>query len=138
MFLLPSINLKLRPTILDLKPGTRIVSNSFTMAEWEADETREIQEGCTSWCKALLWYVPAKVGGTWQLGNETLVIKQDFQMISGTLGTTPVQGRLKGAEITFTAGDREFTGQVDGKSMKGQFTVANAWSATQTAGPAPE
>ncbi len=42
MFLLPSINLKLRPTMLDLKPGTRIVSNTFTMGDWEADETARL------------------------------------------------------------------------------------------------
>ena len=61
MFLLPSINLKLRPKILDLKPGTRIVSNTFTMEDWEADETATVTDGCTSWCTALLWIVPAKV-----------------------------------------------------------------------------
>src|SRR5919106_1025306 len=60
MFLLPEINLKLRPKILELKPGTRIVSNTFTMAEWAADETATVTEDCTSWCTALLWIVPAK------------------------------------------------------------------------------
>ena len=65
MFLLPSINMKLRPTILNLKPGTRVVSNTFTMEDWEADETATVAEGCTSWCTALLWIVPAKVEGTW-------------------------------------------------------------------------
>ncbi|MEZ5286469.1 MAG: class I SAM-dependent methyltransferase [Vicinamibacterales bacterium] len=64
MFLLPSINMKLRPTLLDLTPGTRIVSNTFTMEDWVADETAQVSEGCTSWCTALLWIVPAKVGGT--------------------------------------------------------------------------
>src|SRR5215475_10516087 len=63
MFLLPDINLKLRSKILDLKPGTRIVSNTFTMDDWKADETASITEGCTSWCTALLWIVPAKVEG---------------------------------------------------------------------------
>ncbi|HUF39329.1 MAG TPA: class I SAM-dependent methyltransferase, partial [Anaerolineales bacterium] len=67
MFLLPSINLKLRPKLLDLEPGTRIVSNSFTMEEWEADQTETINEDCTSWCTALLWIVPAKVEGSWSL-----------------------------------------------------------------------
>jgi hypothetical protein len=132
MFLLPSINLKLRPTILDLKPGTRIVSNSFTMAEWEADETREITEDCTSWCKALLWIVPAKVAGTWQLGSDTLTLKQEFQMLSGTLGATPIEsGRLLGTQVTFTAGGRAFTGQVDGTTMQGQVSGGTPWTATQ-------
>jgi hypothetical protein len=134
MFLLPSINLKLRPTILDLEPGTRIVSNSFTMAEWEADETREINEGCTSWCKAMLWIVPAKVAGTWRVGDETLTLRQEFQMLSGTLGSTPIEdGRLRGAVMTFTAGGRQYTGQVAGASITGQVAVeTNAtWTATQ-------
>ena len=65
MFLLPQINLKLRPKILDLKPGTRIVSNTFTMEAWEADQSETVSDGCTSWCTALLWIVPAKVAGTW-------------------------------------------------------------------------
>src|SRR5678816_3467132 len=67
MFLLPDINLKLRPKILDLKPGTRIVSNSFTMGDWKEDERAELNSnaGCNvSWCTALLWIVPAKVAGT--------------------------------------------------------------------------
>ena len=64
MFLLPSINMKLRPKLLELRPGTRIVSNTFTMEDWEADETQRIEQDCTSWCTALLWIVPAKVGGT--------------------------------------------------------------------------
>ncbi len=61
MFLLPEINVKLRPKILNLKPGTRVVSNSFTMEDWEADQTETISGECTSWCTALLWIVPAKV-----------------------------------------------------------------------------
>ena len=85
MFLLPDINLKLRPKILDLKPGTRIVSNTFTMAEWQADETATVNEDCISYCLALFWIVPAKVGGTWQLPQGELALKQTFQMISGTL-----------------------------------------------------
>ncbi|HEY6363456.1 MAG TPA: class I SAM-dependent methyltransferase, partial [Candidatus Binatia bacterium] len=66
MFLLPGINIRLRPKILDLKPGTRIVSNSFTMGEWAADEEGTVKNGCASYCTALLWIVPAKVEGTWQ------------------------------------------------------------------------
>ena len=62
MFLLPSINMKLRPKLLELRPGTRIVSNTFTMEDWEADETQRLTEDCTSWCTALLWIVPAQGG----------------------------------------------------------------------------
>src|SRR4029078_6676891 len=83
MFLLPSINLKLRPTILNLKPGTRVVSNTFTMEDWEADETDTVSDGCTSWCTALLWIVPAKVEGTWTMPAGELTLTQAFQKIAG-------------------------------------------------------
>src|ERR687891_292097 len=85
MFLLPDINIKLRPKILDLKPGTRVVSNSFTMGEWNADETATAGGECASYCTAYLWIVPAKVQGTWQIPQGELALKQEFQMISGTL-----------------------------------------------------
>jgi SAM-dependent methyltransferase len=75
MFLLPDLNIKLRPKILDLKPGTRIVSNSFTMGEWNADETATVSEDCSAYCTALLWIVPAKVEGTWQLPQGELALK---------------------------------------------------------------
>src|SRR5512138_3690176 len=87
MFLLPSINMKLRPTLLNLKPGTRIVSNTFDMEDWQPDETAAIgPEGCTSWCKAMLWIVPAKAEGRWKTPQGELNIVQKFQMITGTLG----------------------------------------------------
>ena len=71
MFLLPEINLKLRPKILDMKPGTRVVSNSFTMEDWSADETATVEKDCTSWCTAYLWIVPAKVEGRGGLRRES-------------------------------------------------------------------
>src|SRR5688572_15015475 len=99
MFLLPSINLKLRPTLLNMKPGTRIVSNSFTMEEWQPDQSETVTD-CTSWCTAHLWIVPAKVAGTWRLPQGALTLTQEFQMVSGTLGSTPLTGgRLRGEEI---------------------------------------
>jgi SAM-dependent methyltransferase len=134
MFLLPQINLKLRPKILDLKPGTRIVSNTFTMEEWEPDETANITGECTSWCTALFWLVPAKVDGTWRVGQNDLTLKQEFQMFSGTLGTTPVTGgRLRGDQITFAAGGTQYTGKVSGNSMSGTMTggASGNWSATK-------
>src|SRR6266576_2780522 len=108
MFLLPSINIKLRPKILDLKPGMRIVANSFDMEDWKPDETAKV-DGCSNWCMAYLWIVPAKVGGTWNLSQGELTLKQTFQMISGTLksGNNTAQitnGKLNGDLITFTAG----------------------------------
>src|SRR5262250_3034088 len=119
MFLLSSINMKLRPKILDLKPGTRIVSNTFDMGEWKPDETAKVS-GCESWCTAHLWIVPAKVGGTWKLPQGELSLKQTFQMISGTLKNgnviTPISGKLNGDEISFTAGGAQYTGRVNGNA----------------------
>ena len=133
MFLLPSINIKLRPKILNLKPGTRIVSNTFDMEDWKDDETATV-EGCTNWCTAHLWIVPAKVEGTWKLANGELAIKQTFQTISGTLkngnAATPITGKLHGSEISFTAGGTQYTGQVNGNSIDGTAGGAK-WSATR-------
>jgi hypothetical protein len=138
MFLLPSINLKLRPKILDLKPGTRIVSNSFDMDTWKADETGTVA-GCTNWCTAYLWIVPAKVAGTWQLPQGELTIKQTFQMISGTLksgkNTTQINGKLTGDQIAFTAGSAQYTGRVAGNTIEGTIRSGNGndskWKATR-------
>lgn len=132
MFLLPQLNLKLRPTLLDLKPGTRLVSNTFTMEDWEADETVSVAEGCTSWCTALLWIVPAKVEGTWQTPQGELALTQKFQMISGTLGSTPIsEGRLRGDQIEFTAGGKAYKGRVNGRQIKGTIAGGGSWTATK-------
>jgi hypothetical protein len=133
MFLLPSINLKLRPKILDLKPGTRIVSNSFDMEDWKADQTENVS-GCTNWCTAHLWIVPAKVDGSWKLPQGELTIKQTFQMISGTIkngsASSPISGKLNGDQISFSAGSTQYTGKVSGNSMEGT-AGGNKWSATK-------
>ena len=117
MFLLSSINLKLRPKILDLKPGTRIVSNTFDMGDWKPDEDATVP-GCNSWCTAHLWIVPAKVEGTWTLPQGELTLKQTYQMITGTLkngsAVTPVNGKLNGEQISFNAGTVSYTGRVNG------------------------
>jgi SAM-dependent methyltransferase len=126
MFLLPSINMRLRPTILKMKPGTRVVSNTFTMEDWEPDQSETIAGDCVSWCTAHLWIVPAQVQGTWTLANQSLTLTQKFQMLTGKLGTTDVTGRLRGDEITLTAGGMKYTGKVEGGAMKG----AN-WSAAR-------
>ncbi len=132
MFLLPSINMKLRPAILDLKPGTRIVTNSFTMEEWQADQSETVTDDCTSWCTAHLWIVPAKVDGSWQLPQGTLTLKQEFQMISGTLGSTAIaEGRLRGDQIEFSAGGQKYTARVNGTSMTGTTSGGASWNATK-------
>jgi hypothetical protein len=133
LFLLPDINLKLRPQILDMKPGTRVVSNTFMMGsgddEWVPDETRRVTEDCMSWCTAHLWIVPAKVNGKWTMGGQALTLNQKFQNVTGTMGSSPISnGKINGTTITFTAGGTTYTGEVstDGKTIKG-----SNWSATR-------
>lgn len=131
MFLLPSINMRLRPTLLNMKPGTRVVSNSFTMETWQADETQTVTD-CPQYCTAHLWIVPAKVEGAWQLAQGTLTLTQQFQMVSGTLGTTSVtEGRLRGDEIAFTVGTAKYTGKVDGNTIRGTVSTGGAFTATR-------
>jgi SAM-dependent methyltransferase len=123
MFLLPDINLKLRPKILTLKPGTRIVSNTFTMGEWEPDARANLASECNaSYCTALLWIVPARVAGTHKLPQGELVLKQQFQVLSGTLSsegkTLPVTGKVNGTDVTFTAGGKEYHAKANGKQLE--------------------
>ena len=138
MFLLPDINLRLRPKLLDMKPGTRIVSNSFSMEEWQADETVHMESSCRTWCTAFLWIIPAKVEGKWKLSNGEITFNQQFQMITGTLSLdgkdTPIAGKLKGEGITFSAGGIEYDGQISGDTMSGTAKSDSAetrWTATR-------
>lgn len=139
MFLLSEINLKLRPRILNLKPGTRIVSNTFTMGEWEADQNATVEgKGCESYYTALLWIVPAKVEGTWKLPQGELTLKQRFQTFSGKLNSganvTAVNGKLSGDLINFSIGNANYTGRVSGSTMQGTAESGGnitQWTATQ-------
>ncbi len=129
MFLLQHINMELRPKLLELKPGTRVVSNSFTMEDWEPDDTATVTEDCEIWCHALMWIVPAKAEGTWTLPQGDLVLTQQFQKVSGTLGTTPISdGRLRGDAITFTLKGVRYDGRIDGRVMQGTADGA-PWTA---------
>ena len=137
LFLLPDINLRLRPKILDLKPGTRIVSNSFDMGDWTPDQTIQAGPECTSWCRAHLWIVPAKVQGTWKLpdGGE-LTLEQRYQVITGTLrvGSSNMNintGKVIGDQITFTAGTMQYTGRVNGNTIEGIAQTSTGWRATR-------
>ncbi len=137
LFLLTDLNLRLRPTILGLKPGTRIVSNTFRMGEWEPDQTAEL--GCDTYCTAYLWIVPARVEGKWQTEQGELVFKQDFQKVSGTLSSGNVsapisRGALSGDQIRFTAGGAEYRGRVIGDAIEGTLKSSGkstAWKATR-------
>ncbi len=139
MFLLPELNMRLRPTLLELAPGTRIVSNTWDMEDWAADAT-EVIDPCPGFCTALLWIVPARVAGTWQLPDGELVLEQQFQMVSGTLrnasGTVPIEdARLRGAELTFRAGGASYTGRVRGDRVAGDAddgTRRFGWHARRT------
>lgn len=119
MYLLQHLNLRLRPSILKLKPGTRVVSHAFDMGDWEADQTVQ-KEGRT----AYLWIVPARVEGSWawKTDNSTaeLTLTQKFQKISGTLNgngiTNPI---LNGDQISFTAGNSKYSGRVIGNTIEG-------------------
>jgi len=139
MFLLPEINLRLRPKILAMKPGTRVVSNSFDMGDWKADQVITAVSSCRTYCNAFFWVVPAKVEGAWQLEQGKLVLEQRFQVFKGTLSSgnvvaPVVKGRLKGEEIAFTAGGTEYEGRVSGNVMEGTSKSAGketAWRATR-------
>ena len=137
LFLLPSNLLRLREKFLDLRPGSRIVSNTFSIQDWTADETVTV-DNCEQWCTVMLYIVPAKVGGTWRVGSDVLELKQEYQMVSGTLTSggqsTPVSGSLKGADLTLKAGNRAIIGSVQGNQINGTVTDGSAkssWRATR-------
>ncbi|HOP00388.1 MAG TPA: class I SAM-dependent methyltransferase [Bacteroidales bacterium] len=143
MFLLPEINLKLRPRLLELKPGTRVVSNTFTMGEWSPDFEVTTEENWNSWNTALMWIVPAKVEGSWQIGADKLSLTQEYQMIYGSYitGDQIVQitdGRLSGNDITFRVNGNLYTGKIEGSAMTGELyqgSVKKSWNATRSDQP---
>jgi len=136
LFLLPDLNLRLRPTILNMKPGTRVVSNSFTMEEWQPDQLLRGRKGCQGFCTAFQWIVPAKVAGTWKLGDQKLVLDQSFQQVDGMLyglgESAPVSGRLTGTQIAFTAGGVAYDGRVEGDIMTGMADGKRPWTARRS------
>jgi len=141
MFLSDTLNLRLRQRILNLKPGTRVLSTSFTMGEWKPDETVSVEEnnGCSSYCTALLWIVPAKVEGTWKLLEGEITFTQRFQRFSGTFksGSNNVaikNGQLSGDLISFSIGDANYTGRVNGDTMEGIYEsggITTKWKTTK-------
>jgi precorrin-6B methylase 2 len=137
LFLLPSNLLRLRDKFLDLRPGSRIVANTFGIQDWTADETVTV-ENCEQWCTVMLYIVPAKVSGKWQVGSDVLELKQEFQTVSGTLTSggqsTPVTGSLRGEELTLKAGDRAITARVQGNQIDGTLVDGaskSSWRATR-------
>jgi len=135
MFLLPSLNTRLRPRILEMKPGTRIASNSFDMGDWTADESVQVTDGCQSYCRVYYWVVPAKVQGTWKVGSDELKIEQKYQMLTGTLkGAAITNGKMSGNQINFTANGVNYTGYVIGNLIEGVTSASGktgTWTATK-------
>jgi SAM-dependent methyltransferase len=124
LFLLPDNLRKLTDKLYNLRPGSRLVLNTFAIPEWEADVTETIQGDCVSWCTSLLYFVPAKVGGTWKTTHGELTLTQTFQNVTGTLTnngkSVNVTGKLRGDLITLNAGGTELTGKVNGDRIEGQ------------------
>jgi hypothetical protein len=136
MYLLPELNLRLRPTILNMKPGTRVTSHQFTMGDWEPDETAEVD-----YRSAYLWIVPAKVEGSWTLREQgsnaqyAVNLSQKYQKITGDVAAgsakQPLVGAtVRGEEIRFAFNDdkgvtRTLTGTVRGNELTGTLKAAN-------------
>jgi len=139
LFLLPELNVKLRPQILAMKPGTRVVSNSFTMGDWKSDESQSAKGECTSYCTAYLWIVPAKVEGVWKSGNDEIKLAQEYQMVQGSYNrggrlSNIQNGRLRGDQFSFTAGGSRYEGRVSGNRIEGTVTTGGKsapWVATR-------
>ena len=136
-FLLPSMNRQLLPRFFAMKPGTRIVANTFAIGDWEPEQTVTLEDPCERWCKAMLWVVPARVGGVWLTPRGDLTLTQKFQFFSGTLGRDLIEnGRLHGEEISFTAGGVSYQGRVEDGRMRVN-AIVDGKPVTWTARPAP-
>jgi len=123
LFLTPEMNIRLRPKLLALKPGARIVANTFAIGDWNADRMATATDNCDRWCTGRLWIVPAKVDGTWKLADGELKLKQIYQTFTGALKSPtkslPVAGKLRGEEIFFNSKTSQFTGRVNGAAIDG-------------------
>ena len=145
MYLLPSLNMKLRPQLLDMKPGTRLVSHAFSMGDWEPDESAYSEDR-----RAMLWIVPAKVGGNWRVQIDQAGVqpsdasfKQTFQKIEGTMRVARdnhalFDARIRGEEVRFTVLEnsnlrRDFVGRVEGDRMFGTVRTTGQGEAKFTA-----
>ena len=123
LFLLPSNLLQLRDKIYNMQPGTRVVLNTFGIQDWVPDEQITL-ENCSSWCTVMLNIVPAKVTGTWKMPQGELTLAQNYQMVTGSMKyadgrTAPVNGRLRGYELTLSGDKQEFRGKVNGNTLEG-------------------
>jgi precorrin-6B methylase 2 len=143
LYLLSTLNLKLRPIILNMRPGTRIVTQSFTMADWYPDHKEEVQfneNGFNGSRTVYLFIVPAKVDGKWEMADGerklALELKQQFQNFSGTATINGKTGEIKGGKLD--GATIEFTVEIDGKPVKYEGkvdgnTIAGSGTATWSA-----
>ena len=138
LFLLPNHLNTLAAKFMRLKPGARVVSNTYEIGGgWEPDESVRT-EHCLSWCIAHLYVVPAQAAGTWRLAEgESLTLEQYYQQVYGTYQIDNVavaieNGRLRGEEISFTVNNVTYSGRVSGSSMTGTSSgrVKREWRAT--------
>jgi|RhiMetdeSRZDD1v2_1073273.scaffolds.fasta_scaffold121009_3 hypothetical protein len=139
LFLLQDLNLRLRPKILEMDPGVRVVSNTFDMDDWTPEQRIKVSEGCTRYCTAFFWIVPAKLEGRWNMPRGELTLKQTYQMLSGTMkvgkaSTAIKAGKITGRQMTFSVGNTVYTGLVNGNTIEGVSKSASGetqWRATR-------
>ena len=150
MYLLSELNLKLRPTILEMKPGTRVVSNTFNMGNWiadaeiyakpGADKRDEDEHSSYNWDWAgYYWVVPAKIDGVWNFMDGELILEQKYQMFSGNFNVHGKshrieQGKLTGSEVQFTVSGTSYSGKVENGRIAGTYTDGTkngTWEATR-------
>jgi SAM-dependent methyltransferase len=141
IYLLPTNMDTLLPRFQALTPGTRIVANTFGFSDWDPDERDVVKESaCSDWCEALLWVVPARLAGRWLLDSGALLeVTQMHQVLHGTLRDEGVrepvvQARVRGYEVSFTVGERLFTGRLSGDRIDGterRGGVSRPWHATR-------
>ncbi|MBM3344458.1 MAG: hypothetical protein FJY56_20450 [Betaproteobacteria bacterium] len=138
LFLLPTMNERLRPQILAMKPGTRVVANYFGIGDWSADAAVHLPQRtgkCGNYCSAYLWIVPADVNGVWQTSRGELVIEQRYQYFKGTLAGAPIaKGVLRGEALSFEANGIGYRCRVHGEGIEGAMGASNErWSARRKA-----
>jgi hypothetical protein len=140
MYLLPELNLRLKPLLLKMKPGTRVVSHSFDMGSWEADE---VIMGANSYY-GYYWVVPAQAHGQWSLRGRSaegasLQLVQKFQKLEGSMTLNGkklalTEGRLNGPEITLRFSDERMvshsiSGTINGNKLEATLTIGETRTA---------
>ena len=126
MFLLPQLNVRLRPTLQAMRPGTRVVSNSFGMEDWEQDDMVDAGSDCVTACRAFLWIVPAHAAGAWvSAQGDELILAQTHQMLTGTFqrsggAVVAGRGRMRGEALTFAGRGFQLSGRIAEGVLTGQ------------------